>query len=99
MNKHIAKLREQLVRDMDRLTVELAEVANAINAIDGMSAAREGARDKRPSSVWTPERRHALSEKAKAKVAANPEHYQELARKMHAARRANGASGHAEASA
>ena len=98
MNKHIAKLREQLVKDMERLTAELADVANAINAIDAMGSGREGARDKRPS-IWTPERRAALSAKAKAKVAANPEHYQALARKMHAARRLNGAADHAGASA
>jgi len=96
MNKHIAKLREQLVNDMNRLTAELSEIANAINAIDAMTSVREKPSNKR-ATIWTPERRAALSAKVKAKAAANPELYQERWKQMRAARRKNGAAGHPEA--
>ena len=99
MNKHIAKLREQLVKDMDRLTVELADVANAINAMDGMGAAKAESLQDGRKRAWTPERRAEMSAKMKAQHKANPETAAlraaalERARRTLAQQRANGADG------
>lgn len=99
MNKHIAKLREQLVKDMDRLTAELADVANAINAIDEMGAAKGAAAEDGRKRTWTPERRAAMSAKMKMQHEANPDTAArraaalERARRALAERRANGAAG------
>ena len=95
MNKHIAKLREQLVKDMDRLTAELADVANAINAIDGMGAVKDVAGDARRAS-WTPERRAEMSARMKARHSRDPGAAREAlarARQALAEQRANGAAG------
>ena len=95
MNKHIAKLREQLVKDMDRLTAELADVANAINAVDGLGAVQDKASDGR-RAAWTPERRAEMSAKMKARHSRDPDAAREAmarARQALAEQRANGAAG------
>lgn len=97
MNKHIAKLRDHLVREMERLTIELAETAAAIHAIDALDVAKAAVVQDGRKRAWTPERRAAMSAKMKAQHESNPETQARRAAALERARlaltkqRANGA--------
>ena len=93
MNKHIAKLREQPVKDMDRLTAELADVANAIQAIDGLAISGK------PRRAPSDETRAKMRAAQRARVAADPDWFRDRMAAAREAKRLSGAADHAGASA